>query len=71
MSITETSKVDIVAINNDEAVMVITDHLEWDGHSDDDHMYHLQEKINTYLRFYESGEIYAQFPKAKDKKIII
>ena len=34
-------------------------------------MYLLQEKINTYLRFIESGEIYAAYPKAKGKRAVI
>jgi len=71
MSITETSKVDIVTVDDNDAVLIITDHLEWDGYSDDEHMYLLQEKINAYLRFYESGEIYDKFQNAKGKKVVI
>ena len=71
MSVVDTNQIDIVSIDEVSASLVISDHLEWDGHTDDDHNYHLQEKINTYLRFYESGELYRKFPKAKGTSVRI
>lgn len=72
MAIDDIDKVDMIALNEDEAVMIITDHLPWgEDLKDDEHMYLMQEKINSYLRFYESGEIYQAQPKTKDKKVII
>lgn len=57
MSITETGKIDIIASrpNSSAVKLVITDHLTWDDL--DTHARLLQEKINTYLDFVESGQL--------------
>jgi hypothetical protein len=34
-------------------------------------MYLLQEKVNSYIGFIESGEIFTTYPKARGKKIIV
>lgn len=31
----------------------------------------LQEKINAYLRFVESGELYDEYPQAADREVVI
>lgn len=70
MSIEQTNVIDFVSINKEnEAVLTISDHLELDEKNE--HLHLLQEKINAYLRFIESGEIYESYPEAKGKKIII
>ncbi|WP_156811483.1 MULTISPECIES: DUF6572 domain-containing protein [Cupriavidus] len=45
----------------------IIDPLPWDLK----HLQLLQEKINTYLGFIESGEIYASYPEAKRRQLIV
>lgn len=67
MTIEQTSVVDIAYINSETGSvhLSITDHLEWDG----EHLFLLQEKINCYLSFVESGEIFDTFPKFRGKKI--
>ncbi|WP_109399016.1 DUF6572 domain-containing protein [Proteus sp. TJ1640] len=67
MSIVDTNKVDMIGIpkeNTDLVRLGITDHLSW---KDDtfEHLYLLQEKINSYIRFIESKEIYEAFPESK------
>jgi hypothetical protein len=75
MAIDQTNVVDFIGIdpNGDEALLVISDHLEWDMSKKEDreHMYLLQEKINSYLRFVESGQIVTSYPQSKDKRIVI
>ncbi|HRI72738.1 MAG TPA: hypothetical protein PK156_51230 [Polyangium sp.] len=58
MSIVEKNKIDIVAVNHDSSIvrLVITDHLLWDEF--DTHAQMLQDKVNTYLDFIESGQIF-------------
>jgi hypothetical protein len=58
MSVVETNKVDIVATRpgSSSVVLVITDHLRWDDL--DGHLLALQAKLNTYIAFIESGQIY-------------
>ena len=57
MSIVETSKIDIVAVLPGSPVvkLVIADHLAWDDF--DSHARLLQDKINTYVEFVESGQL--------------
>lgn len=46
MSIEDQDSVDVIGVNESGiVVLTISDHLKWD----DDHLYLLQEKINTYL----------------------
>jgi hypothetical protein len=69
MSINETKVVDIIAVPEwepDNVVLVITDHLEWgDKAQRGEHLLLLQEKINTYIAFIESGELLESYPPAK------
>jgi hypothetical protein len=51
------------------AVLTISDHLPWDDVNE--HLYCLQEKLNAYLRFIESGEIYLKWPKAAGHPVLI
>jgi len=74
MTIEEAGKVDIVALprNRREVILLVADHLPW---SDDEqgrleHVYLLQEKLNSYLRYVESGELYRDFPDAKGRKVV-
>lgn len=71
MSILDKNKIDSIGINKDnENVMLgISDHLDWSNEYE--HLIMLQDKINSYLNFIESGEIYESYPKAKDRNIEI
>ncbi len=71
MTIEQTDGVDFVSIDHKsgDVFLLISDHLEWD--EDGEHLLLLQEKINAYLRFIESVEIYDRFPQLKGKKIVI
>jgi len=72
MSIENTDVVDFIGIDKDtsEVVLSVSDHLLW-GDDSKEHMYLLQEKINAYLRYIESGEIYEDNPDTENKDIII
>jgi hypothetical protein len=54
---------------NQEVVLLISDHLDWAD--PDRHLKLLQEKINTYLRFIESGEMVETYPPARDRAPVI
>lgn len=75
MSILEPHKVDIVATRPESAIvrLVIADHLDWgdvEGHSQ-----LLQDKINTYLEFVESGQLsgmtHPPIPPSPDVRITL
>ncbi|WP_095127922.1 DUF6572 domain-containing protein [Pseudomonas sp. Irchel s3h14] len=75
MSITNPKVIDIWGVPKWEPnnmVLIITDHLEWgDKAEQGEHLLLLQEKINTYIAFIESGEIYTEIPGALGKHPII
>lgn len=57
MSVIETGKIDIVATRPGSRLvkLVVADHLPWDD--SDGHARLLQDKINTYIAFVESGQL--------------
>ena len=69
MSVTDTRTVDALSLStqDDTVILTITDHLEWNN----EHLLLLQEKINTYLAFVESGELLEAYPKAEKKDVVI
>ena len=70
MAIDNPEVIDAISINDaGETVLTITDHLDWN--EENEHLLLLQEKINTYLGFMESKEIYESYPKARGRKIVI
>lgn len=72
MSIDQQKVIDAIAIDErtGELILFIFDHYAW-GDLKSDHPLKLQEKINTYLSYIESGEIYDNNPDYKGKSIII
>jgi hypothetical protein len=70
MTIEQTQTVDMIADDAVEniASLIISDHLEWDE-SQPDHLILLQEKINSYLRFFESGEIFENRDHLRRRKV--
>jgi hypothetical protein len=71
MTISETTKVDLIFLDPDtnEVILVISDHLDW-AEEVNEHLLLLQEKLNAYLRFSESGEIFREVPLAIGRKIV-
>jgi hypothetical protein len=69
MSIEQADVVDIMGIQGASVILTISDHLDWDDEAG--HALALQEKINTYLRFIESGEILEVYPQAAGKVPVI
>lgn len=69
MTVENTSTVDAVGTDKEtgEVRLSIFDHLPWDT----EHLRLLQDKINVYLGFIESGEIYASYPNAKGRALVI
>ncbi len=71
MTVEDTSIVDAVGTDKEtgEARLSIFDHLPWDV--EQEHLRLLQDKINVYLGFIESGEIYVSYPNAKGRPLVI
>ena len=70
MSVDQTQVIDVVSKDKDGTIVLsISDHLDWENTKQ--HLLILQEKINTYLNFVDSGEIYEKYPEAKGRPIEI
>ena len=72
MTIEQTRVVDFVAFDKagDDAFLAISNHLVWDE-NEGEHLFLLQDKLNAYLEFIESGQLYVHYPHLKGKKIAI
>jgi hypothetical protein len=72
MSIEQAKTVDAIGIDNEtnNVILTISDHFDWLENTNN-HLFLLQEKLNSYLSFIESGEIIDVYPDAKNRKIAI
>lgn len=71
MGVQNTNEVDIIGINKETGICTLTiiDSLDW--RNEEEHLLLLQGKINVYLSFIESGEIYTTYTPSKGKKFEI
>jgi hypothetical protein len=70
MSVEDRDVIDFVSISPDgHCVLTVSDHLDWK--SSLEHQTKLQNKLNRYLDFVESGELVERFDEAKGRKLII
>lgn len=71
MTIEQRDVVDFIGIGkvDGRAILTISDHLPW--LPDDGHLAFLQDKINTYLAFIETREIYDAYPQAHGRELEI
>ena len=70
MSVEQIDKVDFISTTEKGIIkLTISDHLEWDAKNE--HLLILQNKINAYLNFIESGQILEEYPSSANKKIEI
>jgi hypothetical protein len=73
ISVVENNIVDGIAIGDDKKtlIMLITDHLNWEGEFEFDHLVILQDKINSYARFIESNQYVDVYPDTAFNKFCI
>jgi len=69
MSVNETMVIDFITEKDNNVILTISDHLEWDDKQD--HILLLQEKIKTYLMAIESGQVYEKYPLSIGKNFVI
>lgn len=72
MSIEQAEIVDGIGVDKKtgELNLIITDHLDWNENTHN-HLMLLQEKINTYLSFVESGELLETYPDSKGRNVVV
>ena len=71
MSIVNEGTIDFAGVEENNLVLSMSDHLPWDGETDEAHLIMLQNKINDYLRFIEGGEVEENFNNQHFDNIII
>ena len=71
MALENINAVDAISTDNKEnkVILTIIDELNWDDEYN--HLKLIQEKVNNYLNFIESNELYEVYPTAKGKEIEI
>jgi hypothetical protein len=71
MSVDNSNTIDIASLDREANVVCLTvsDHLPWAASLD--HQFILQEKLNAYLRFIESGELIEKFPDYEGLPVLI
>jgi hypothetical protein len=69
MSLENLEVIDVVSIDlKGRVVLTIADHLEW---NDSNHLFLLQSKINRYLDAIANGSLYASYPDAVGRNVVI
>jgi Family of unknown function (DUF6572) len=67
MAIDDTSVIDFVSVDDANNVnLTISDHLDWA--ETEKHLMLLQEKINTYCKYVENGQLYDEYPQTRDRR---
>jgi uncharacterized protein DUF6572 len=71
LALERTNVVDILGVERatGHVTLTIADELEWANERE--HLLLLQDKINAYLRFIESGELLEACPAAQGRKAVI
>jgi hypothetical protein len=72
MSVEQVDKIDLVGMEkaSGDVQLTISDHLPWDEY-EGGHLVVLQDKLNAYMRFIESGELLEKFPVARGRNVVI
>jgi hypothetical protein len=71
MSIEQPKTIDAIGVDNETGItkLAIIDDLDWEDEGK--HLTILQDKINLYLGFIESGDIYESYPDSKGRNLEI
>lgn len=71
MSLDATGEIDAIGVERDSEMVVLSIVDSWTWEDERRHLQALQDKINAYFAFVESGEIYGLYPSAAAKGIRI
>jgi hypothetical protein len=71
MAVDNPKTIDLVSVDRStgEVILDIADHLDWSD--ENGHIMMLQNKVNAYASFIESGELEAAYPQAKGRSPVI
>lgn len=71
MSLEKPNTVDALGIEKNTGIAILTIVDSWDWVDEKRHLLALQQKLNAYFNFIESGEVFKSYPDAAGRKIII
>ena len=71
MALDEPNKIDAIGIENCTGLAILTIADAWDWREEQKHFVALQAKLNAYLNFIESGQIWESYPDAVGHKLAI
>ena len=71
MALEEANKVDGIGIENDTGFVVLTIADAWDWQDEQKHLKALQSKLNAYVNFVESGQIWEAYPNSVGRQVVI
>lgn len=68
MSIEQANIIDLITSDTEDGhiTLIISDGLEWGSQT---HLLNLQNKLNNYLAFIQSGDLVKKYPSAEGKRI--
>ncbi len=67
MAVDNRKTIDAIGIDRNSGHVILTIFDEKDWTNTYEHLYFIQEKLNSYLSYIESGEVYTSYPKADGK----
>lgn len=71
MSLDRINEVDAIGIDRASGTAVLTIVDSWNWLEEHTHLVALQEKIEAYFAFIESGDVFVLYPKAVNRKLAI
>ena len=71
MSLDDVKVVDAVGIEKATGVVMLSIIDYWDWQNERQHLLALQDKLNAYFNFVESGQLYTEYPDAKGRSLCI
>jgi len=69
MAVQDRNIIDIVSTKDGTVTLSVADHLDWADERA--HLERLQDKLNCYAEFINSGEFVEKFPEAADRRPLI
>lgn len=71
MGLEQTNQIDHVGINRDTGNVILSIFDEFDWRDEGSHLRLLQEKLNTYLAYVETEQLYEGNPELRSKQVDI
>ena len=71
MGIDAPEVIDAISLDESEKIVTLTIIDAWDWADEGRHLLAIQEKLNAYFTFIQSGQIFESYPKAVGKELCI